>query len=186
MSFANRMFQALEAEINRNLEFSFTIVGGPNRIPVLKTFSIRVWMRNNGPVALTNIRGAVRPTTGVHFAAAAFSIARLCPREEHEIASIDVIRTAGQEQIVDCRNTKIEEIAVVNVTGQPDLQAFWFRDVARAVRFVQPGRTAIPVEGDPGRGSLSPRERASRLARRNQNSSWLTGDCIPLSRVADR
>jgi hypothetical protein len=86
---------------------------------------------------------------------------------------------------VDCRNTKIEEIAVVNVTGQPDLQDFWFRDVSRAVRFVQPGQAAIPVEGDPGRGSLSPRERATRIARRNRESSWLTGHCIPLSRLAD-
>jgi hypothetical protein len=150
----------LEIELNKSLTFSYSIVGNlsqpeSRRIHLLDRFRFKVWVRNNGSLPMRNIRGVIRGTDLVSFTSTPFAVLLLGPYEEREVAQIDtrILRAAERGSVFD-------QLATVNLQGQPDLSEFYFRD-SRTLTYVQPSQgTAERTEPARQVAGQSPSRRA--------------------------
>lgn len=146
MPFTARLFQLLEAELNRHLSFTLSIEKnlenpGSRRIRLHQRFRCRVSIRNNCSIALTQVRGMISATPFAEFRSAAFALPRLEAHEERELARIDVILLEAPP-----RGSVFDQIATVNVAAQADLSAFQFSDKGRPLTYAQPTATSRATE----------------------------------------
>lgn len=135
MSLTDRVFKAFETELVKHLRFTFTVSRRVDAKGNPKT-RIRVWMSNESGIVLKNVRGAVSPGRAADFRFTTFYLERLGPKKEAEIACIDA-------DVLD-PSLRNEQMATVNVSGEPDLSTYRFKDTARQVTYVA---ARIAVEG---------------------------------------
>ena len=88
MALSHRMLSLLESELNKLVVFSYDVVRRLNGSGSQRTF-LRVWMRNDAPLALSDLRGLISPSgTGEMFESTLFDVNSLTPGREVEIALI--------------------------------------------------------------------------------------------------
>jgi len=134
MAMTSRLFQVLENELNRLVVFSYKIARRMDGGESPRT-ALRLWLRNDAPVALRNLHGAIVPCATARFARTPFRVPTLRPGEEVEIARIQ----AEIRGVEDGRFT-LGQLAEVSFSSEVDLAGFCFADRARPVSYAQ--RTA--------------------------------------------
>jgi len=139
MSTSSRVFRLMEAELNRSLAFSFSIVGqerltnGAGQVVLPERFRFKVWVRNNSGLAIQKVIGSITPSIAATFDSTTFRIPHLGPRQHREVAEIAAIRGA----VAIDRHT-LNRVAAISVKCEVDLSGFRFTDTYRPLPYEQP------------------------------------------------
>lgn len=128
----SRVFGALEAELRRNLCFSFHILRNLSRHPEARLhpmdrFEMSVRLRNDSRLNLIGVRGVISPTALASFKPFSFKVERMAERSEREITRLEAV-------LVDLPATLeavLQQIAVVSFSARADLSGFTFADLDR-------------------------------------------------------
>jgi hypothetical protein len=131
MSMSCRLFQVLETELNRLVVFNYKIARRMNGEESPRT-ALRLWLRNDAPVALSNLHGAIVPCSTARFARTPFRVPTLRPGEEVEIARI-------QAEILALEGESLTpgQLAEVSFSSEVDLTGFRFADRAHPVSYAE-------------------------------------------------
>jgi hypothetical protein len=138
MASTSRVFRLVEGELAKNLELFYSIVGDPLRhgkgqIRLPKRFTLEAWARNDSPVVLRDIRGAITPAAAASFAPTSFRVERLEPREQRRIARVEVrLRDAHGDAAT------LDRVAAISVVAYAVLSDVRFQDTYRTLGFAQP------------------------------------------------
>jgi hypothetical protein len=130
MSIADRALRAFETELLKHLSFAFTALRSVDPAGQPRT-RLRVWMRNNSNIVLTEVRGSICPADGGSFPYTTFHVDRLPPAREVEVARIEAKLGVPAEP-----RFALDGIATVNVSGSVDLTGFRFKEAARGLTYV--------------------------------------------------
>ena len=128
MALSNRLLSMLETELNQLVVFSYDLVRRLNGSGAPRTF-LRVWLRNDAPVALVDVRGRISAApTAPQFESTSFDVRSLLPGREVEIALIpaDGLRAVKKGPL-------LEQAAVVRFRSRADLSGFSFASLDRPV-----------------------------------------------------
>jgi hypothetical protein len=164
MASTSRLFRLVEGELAKSLELFYSVVGDPlargrGQIRLPQRFTIEVWARNDAPVALRDVRGAITPAAAARFPLTPFHLARLEPREQRQIARLDVSLNDSHGD-----GTTLDRLAAISVVAHAVLPDVRFQETYRTLGFSQPvaGLPApAPTPGRARRPALEPRPAAA-------------------------
>jgi hypothetical protein len=131
MALSNRLLCMLEAELNQLVVFSYDLVRRLNATGSPRTF-LRVWLRNDAPVALTDVRGRISPASAGSFESASFEVGSLPPGREIEIALMPA-ELLGAER----NHAALDQAAVVRFRSCADLSGFSFSSLNRPILYAE-------------------------------------------------
>jgi hypothetical protein len=145
------MFRLLEGELAKSLELFYSVVGdalsrGRGQIRLPRRFTIEVWARNDSPVALRDVRGAITPAAAARFPLTPFHVALLEPREQRCIARLDVSLNDSHGD-----GTTLDRLAAISVVARAVLPEVRFQDAYRTLGFAQPVAGVAPPAPPPVR-----------------------------------
>lgn len=132
MALSHRLLTTLEAELNKLVVFGYDRVRRLNASGSQRTF-LRVWLRNDAPVALTGVRGTICPASSQRpFESTSFEVELLAPGGEVEIALIPAERFA---EVTD--RAVLDSAAIVRFRSGVDLSGFAVSSLARPVAYAE-------------------------------------------------